>query len=66
MGFSLPQFRDYFGNAVGSCSERVRIKDGLDVSARVLAMRYAGHKSVSARASRALMFTSHLVEYIAS
>ncbi|CAL8462889.1 g2423 [Coccomyxa elongata] len=41
----VQKFRDYFGNAVGSCSERVRIKDGLDVSARVLAMRYAGHKS---------------------
>ena len=41
------QFRDYFGKAVGSCSERVRIKDGLDASPRVLRMRYAGHKSVS-------------------
>ncbi|BDA48116.1 hypothetical protein COCOBI_11-3740 [Coccomyxa sp. Obi] len=41
----VQKFRDYFGNAVGSCSEGVRIKDGLDVSPRVLAMRYAGHKS---------------------
>ena len=43
----MVQFRDYFGKAVGSCSERVRIKDGLDASPRVLRMRYAGHKSVS-------------------
>ncbi|KAK9907295.1 hypothetical protein WJX75_000938 [Coccomyxa subellipsoidea] len=41
----VQKFRDYFGKAVGSCSERVRIKDGLDVSPRVLRMRYAGHKS---------------------
>ncbi len=57
----LLQFRDYFGRAVGSCSESVRIKDGLDVSVRVLRMRYAGHKSVSPHAHRALMFTSQLV-----
>jgi hypothetical protein len=41
------QFRDSFGNVVGKCSEKVKIKDGMDCSPRILKMRYEGNPWVS-------------------
>lgn len=54
LAVGVAQFRDYTARAVGRCRESVRIKDGLDVDARVLRMRYAEHPGVSAPSTRCI------------